>query len=135
MKGLNKIKWIAGFLLSLILLAGCKDDGIDGGGDITDALCEYIWTTEYTDYDYGQVYQEYYFNPDGTGGEYYLYTNYGQSTEDEYYFNWYWDPGPYLTVRLNYENGSVLYFDDIYIAGNRLTADINGDTYLFYGTY
>lgn len=123
-------------LFLLPILCSCeveKITGPDNENSATIELCRYIWTIDYIDYDDTRIQQRYIFDANYTGREIITYSRIGQTTSDEYHYNWSWNTDSYTSLCLDYGNNNLLFMDGVFISGDYFTCRIGGDEFMFYG--
>lgn len=118
------------------LLYGCEISGSLGPVDegvANDALCKYSWQMSYTDFDDAYISWRFIFYTNGEGEEIISRSLFGQTTSQEYWFDWYWSSDSYTSLCLEYGANDVSYMDQIFIMDNELTCVMNDATLVFYG--
>jgi len=136
MKKWNVIRYLMVSLLSVFMF-GCNVNstiGPDNEESATYDLCRYVWVTNYMENSGTEVFDEFFFDSNGRGSEImtYFYSN-GRTESKQYDFDWYWTSNSYRSVCLEYGPDNVLYMDDLFISGNRMTCYMAGMSYVFNG--
>lgn len=128
----NYIKFLF-MAVAVLSITACDPDDWDFFDDddisyeyreTTRMLCDKHWIQGFVDE--GLKYsQEFIFNPDRTGIEYYtIYYPDGEDTRS-YRFYWHWDNVYQSSIRMEYSDG-IIYFDDVRVSRNWLTGIWDG---------
>ena len=119
-----------------VLLCSCEIDvsiGPEDENSANNALCQYGWYTNYTDFDDAHINHQIKFYTNGEGKEIIIRSLFGQADSHEYFFNWYWVSDSYTSICMEYGENDISYLDHIFIQEYELTCVLNGENLSFYG--
>lgn len=125
----NYIKYIFMAVVMLSISACDPDDWVFFDDDnisyeyreTTRMLCDKHWIQDFVNENGLRYTQEFIFGWDRKGVERYTVYYPGKTQIDEYDFYWYWDNIYQNTIRMEYMNGDLIYFDDVRVSRNWLT--------------
>ena len=117
-------------LITVLSITACEEDDWDFFDDddisyeyreTTRMLCDKHWIQDFRNQDGFRCTQEFIFDWDRRGVERYTIYLPDRTQIDKYDFYWHWDNIYQSSIRMEYLNGDLIYFDDVRVSRNWLT--------------
>ncbi len=114
--------------MSLSFFTACEptDDTVDAN-EATYYLCQTHWDSSFTNTNGVECEQEFLFDKDGTGVEFFTTYNPGHTYTEKYSFYWNWTSGYFNAIAIEYGSDDRVYFDNVVVGADFLTGYLDGD--------
>jgi hypothetical protein len=114
-------------LIAVCFLSNCEttDETVDGS-TATYYLCRTEWESLFTDNMGVACKQEFLFNKDGTGSEFFTTYKTGQTKTNKYSFDWLWASGYFNSIIMVYSTNNRVLFNNVKVEYSVLTGYFDG---------